>query len=98
MKLRYRKSATFYIPQYLSEKYEWEDFTADQISGSLRKLCEKIGILSFPMSWNGQWYFHDNGKDKGNGLLIFSNEMYVMAFLGAAKSYFNQETKEFNID
>jgi hypothetical protein len=102
MKLRYRKSGNIYTPQYLTKEDEWKDFTADQISGDLRNLCEKIAGLSFPirsgLNTSGYWYYFENEKNTGKGALIFSNEMYVMAFLGAAKSYFDSQTKEFNVD
>jgi hypothetical protein len=106
MKLRYRKSGNIYIPQYLTKEDEWKDFTADQISGDLRNLCEKIIVeLSFPrrsrFDTSGYWYYFENDKDTGKGALIFSNEMYLTLsevnhrrFLGLRSNERNVETRE----
>lgn len=99
MKLRYRKSNDFYIPQYQStDDSEWNDFLVKNITDQLAQICQAIGDLQCPRRWEpGQWHSEDKGKNRGDQTVFFTKEMYVMAFLGAAKSVYNTQTVEFKL-
>jgi len=92
-------SSDLYVPQYSNKDNEWHDFKVKQIPESLKRLCMSIGDLQFPNRWStGQWHFNALGESKTEDMaLIFNKEMYVMAFLGAAKAVFDTQPKEFTI-
>lgn len=100
MELRYNLVGIYYIPQYKLPDGEWKDFKNKNIKGThLEKLCIAIGNLQLPRRWeNGSWHFTPTGDQKTRDMsLIFTTEMYVMAFLGAAKSHFDSKPRGFNL-
>lgn len=99
MNLRYRKSGTLFIPQYQLKDGTWEDFVRENVGRELLKLCVAIGNIQMPSKWDdGQWYYQKTKQDRNvKETIIFTKEIFVMAFLGAAKVYFDVETKEFKL-
>lgn len=98
MKLRYRiEERGYYIPQYFDEKTEkWVDFKAKHVTGELRLIAIYLGKSD---SWGANiWHFKPiNKENNGDMAVFFDNELKVCAFLGAAKTFFSNRTKEFDI-
>lgn len=95
IKYRYRKNGSQFIPQYKREvnNEDWRDFVASDIKGDMKRLCQSIGDIQAPQRWDcGIWYYKDDPHT-----LLFTKEVFVMAFLGAAKSFYSDETKELDI-
>ena len=101
MKLRYRISADVYIPQYYMPKEDrWQDFLVKDVTPAIEKLCMAIGNLQAPHRFDeGQWFFNPSRKEdkKEDMALIFFKEMYVMAFLGAAKATWDRTPVNFKL-
>lgn len=102
MKLRYRtQQGKHYIPQYqLNGQDIWYDFLAKDVNNLLESIAYKLGQLSHPGGYGeSQWYYKPSNKEEKEGEMkvFFTAEIFVMAFLGAAKSYFTPQTKEFEI-
>ncbi len=93
---RYRKAGVNFIPQYKRDvnNEDWRDFVASDIpNGDLLYICQHLGELQLPQRWScGVWYY----KDAPNAI-FFTKEIFCMAFLGAAKSFWSADTKEFNL-
>lgn len=89
MELRYRIENTFFVPQYKLGKEEvWRDFLRTNIGGDLLKICGSLGNIQYPRRMDaGQWYIES--KKSEEQYLIFTKEIFVLAFLGAAKAYFD---------
>lgn len=96
MELRYRKNGASYIPQY-KKGSEWLDVKAKHVNEDLLIITESLANTEAPPRWSrAQWYFKPTKKeDWKESAVFFRSEMYVMAFLGAFKSYYSMETKEF---
>lgn len=94
MKLRYRKIENIYIPQYSNDGEKWNTFKEHQIDGDLRKLCCRIGDLQLHDKFSscGQWFYASTKE------VMFTTELFCMAFLGASKSRFKEELKNFDLE
>lgn len=88
MKLRYRTYKGYYIPQYqIQNTTEWKDFTS--------KIVENTKLGTFMFLLNS--YSDQSRTCSTDGIVIFQHEFTVMAFLGAASSYYKEEYKEFSL-
>lgn len=97
MKLRYRITSNNYVPQILNKDNIWRDIKQTEIKGLLRDVANKLANLSNPRRYStGLWYVENNSSEVYD-VVFFTKEIFVMAFLGAYKSYFNQEMKEFEL-
>lgn len=99
MKLRYRvESRGWYIPQFLNKEDKWVDFKVMNIpkNSEIYDIAFRLGEYE---SWGDRtWHFRPRKEDKIEDMsLIFKTEILVCSFLGAAKLYFSERTKEFNI-
>lgn len=94
MKFRYRiESRGLYIPQFLAGE-EWKDFTVSVVTGQLQTIAEILG--KYNSFGHNYWHFRpDSGQNLGDMSVFFENELKVCAFLGAAKAFFSDRTKEF---
>ena len=106
LELRYIKTGNAYIPQYKKdEKSDWNCFTAKQVpkksllygvSKALGDTCTDTAVVK--NAWDHtiretKLFLEYKEQD----VIFFLEEILVMAFLGAAKSYYTQEVKEFSI-
>jgi hypothetical protein len=96
MELRYKQSGTHYIPEYKNKQGEWISITAEDVGmdarNDLSRVCYRLADLSAPRKWDsGQWYYEDSK------IVFFTKEIYVMAFLGAAKSFWQTKEVEFKL-
>ena len=93
MKVRYTLINSFYIPEYYVPKdNSWKRFYQKDVVGELRRIAVELGDLCTSRE-DGQWYFRDSES------VFYNKEIYCMAFLGAAKSYFEglePKTREFD--
>lgn len=99
IRLRYKLAGDLYIPQFYSEQNTWEDFKVKHITPSLKNLCYHLGCISLPRTYDGgQWFYEPKQSEQVRDMsLIFSKEMLVCAFLGAAKIVFDYQPKEFEV-
>ena len=95
MKLRYRIDINgYYIPQYERED-KWFDFKVKHLTKKLKNLCNYLG---FEGKWETRYHYFPKKDEKlEDTSLIFPEEMYVMAFLGAAKSVYDEKIREFDV-
>lgn len=99
-KLRYIKNGELYIPQYFKISTDtWEYFEVRHITGQLLRITKLLNDINMHSRWySDSWHFTpDKKEDLQRMQLCFSQEISVMAFLGAAKCHFNQTIKEFNL-
>ncbi len=94
MKFRYRINAQgLYIPEYmLADGTEWIPFKVCNIAGKMKKVCRALAEMSYPRSTkSGQWHFEPEGAASYNDqALFFTDEIYVMAFIGAAQYWWGR--------
>jgi hypothetical protein len=94
MKFRYRIDLNgLYIPEYtLTDSTGWVSFKVRNIAGKMRKVCRALGEVSAPRATkNGQWHFEPEGAAPyDNESVFFTDEIYVMAFIGAAQCWWSK--------
>jgi hypothetical protein len=99
-KLRYRISPSgWYIPQYQSTDTNWVDFKVSHLGNEMSLLHRVARDLGEPKSF-GHIIYHcipSKGENRDNMSLIFKDDVRASAFLGAAKAYFGERTKEIDL-
>lgn len=95
MKLRYRiESRGYFIPQYSNKEEEWKDFLVKHVTGELREIAQALG--KYRSYSSNAWHFTPNKDEKIEDMsLFFQSELKACAFLGSAKVFFSDRTKEF---
>jgi len=101
MKLRYRKTADLFVPQYfITKEDKWEDFKIKNLPKVLHNFCIALTNLENPRRFDSihpRSFSPSEGEKLEDMSLIFGKEMYIMAFLGAAKSIYNTDTINFEL-
>jgi len=94
---RYIKTGNVYMPQFKQPQLDnvWKHFTRETFKDN--SLLGKMAYLICSLSNSGGWgapiyYFRDSKK------VYFLTEIEVMAFLGAAQSYYSSQAVEFTMD
>lgn len=92
LKFRYTvESRGYYIPQFYNQQEEkWVNFTVKLVYGQLAGIAQDLS------TYNSQWAFKaSKGQKEEDRTVFFENEIKVCAFLGAAKYFYTEYTKEF---
>ena len=102
MTYRYRKTQSLYIPQYrVTEAEPWKDLLVKHLtSKTIKGFAEVLANYASPTEgWNSTPYHFNPRKDEKveDVAIVFDKEWAVMAFLGAYKSFYDIETKEFSM-
>ena len=99
MEFRFERTGIIYLPQFKQVELgdtEWNYFTKDtfdknSILGAVSRALTRINNI------NGYEYGQYWLKDDKTKRVFFKEEYQVMAFLGAAKSYYSREIKKFTL-
>jgi hypothetical protein len=102
MKLGYKVTGNgLYVPLF-NNGQGWIEFKSKYIHGDMRHLCQAFGNLSAPRRWSeGQWLLDpfDKKIPEDEWIVFFTKPLYLHAFLGAAKYWWEQQkTVEVNIE
>lgn len=97
MKLRYVRTGKVYVPQYqLDNEDEWNNFKSKEFRGKnptlLGRVSEKLSSLQ-DGGFKGRFWMDNDPEDR----VCFTEDHLVCAFLGAAKSFYSRDIKEFNL-
>lgn len=98
LKFRYRIDANgYYVPQYQGIGDKWFDFTVGQTTGELQKIAVNLSV-STGYSGRNVWHYISEDEDVEEMPVFFTSEVKVAAYLGAAKVFFGERVKDFNLD
>ena len=99
MEFRFIKTGIVYLTQFKQVELgqdDWKFFNKNTFpaSSALGKIAEKIASINCKRRYSAAQY-HFESKDDTR--VFFKEEYQVMAFLGAAKSYYSQQIVDFNL-
>ena len=97
IEFRYEKSGNAYLPMFKQPQFsdDWKYFNKNSFEREsiLGVIAAKIASINCS-DWSGGLYHF---KSKDDVRVFFKTEIQVMAFLGAAKSYWSTRIEEFSI-
>lgn len=92
MEFQFEKRGEAYFPMYKRENEEWSYVHVDKIKNMLKDITIYLTNKSFPSRW-GHSKIVCTKEEKH---VYFAHEIYVCAFIGAAKAFWKTEHTPFN--
>jgi hypothetical protein len=82
-----------FLPHYQKESdSEPKPFLKKHVDGQMKRVCIALSHISAPRPFReeGQWYLAKTDKSQKDDdmQIFFTQELYVMAFIGAAQHWF----------
>jgi hypothetical protein len=100
MKYGYRVNGSgMYIPQY-DNGTGWQDFKGKHLGGDFYRICLHLADLSAPRIAGGQLLLDPGDKKipESEHVVFFTKPVFLHAFIGAAKYWYDQQKSTEIID